>query len=167
MFLKTPSCRYCMCQYQRSLSRIDTGLVPPYIFTDNVSMSTGGGIEKRKYPRRSFKAKVGVLIQGQYMIETSGELGERGMLFETSMALRSLENMVISFSIPGGHVVVTRAQVRYQIKKGNVAKVGVEFTNITFEDRRKVRDFIAQRKEDVPMTKLESRLAALIKNNES
>lgn len=89
------------------------------------------------------------MIQGNYFVEASFELGERGMLFETSVALKSLENMVISFVIPGGYVVMTRAQVRYQIKKGQKAKVGVEFTNITFEDRRKVRDFIAQRKEDI------------------
>jgi hypothetical protein len=106
------------------------------------------GIEKRKYPRRLFEAQVGVMIHGNYFIENSFELGEKGILFETSIALKSMENMVISFVIPGGYVVMTRAQVRYQIKKGDVAKVGVEFTNITFEDRRKVRDFIAQRKEE-------------------
>lgn len=110
--------------------------------------NSSGGIEKRKYPRRNFCAKVGVMIQGNYFVEGSFELGERGMLFETSVALRSLENMVISFVIPGGYVVMTRAQVRYQIKRGQTSKVGVEFTNITFEDRRKVRDFIAQRKDD-------------------
>lgn len=111
-------------------------------------MVESGGIEKRKYPRRTFEAKVGVMIQGNYFIENSFELGEKGILFETSVALRSLENMMISFVIPGGYVVMTRAQVRYQVKKGNTARVGVEFTNITFEDRRKVRDFIAQRKEE-------------------
>lgn len=117
-----------------------------------------GGIEKRKYPRRTFEAKVGVMIHGNYFVEGSFELGERGMLFETSVALRSLENMVISFVIPGGYVVMTRAQVRYQIKKGLTAKVGVEFTNITFEDRRKVRDFIAQRKDDVIQIKKNEQL---------
>jgi len=111
--------------------------------------NSSGGIEKRKYPRRTFEAKVGVMIHGNYFVEGSFELGERGMLFETSVALRSLEKMVISFVIPGGHVVMTKAQVRYQIKKGQKARVGVEFTNITFEDRRKVRDFIAQRTEDI------------------
>lgn len=111
-------------------------------------MADSAGIEKRKYPRRLFETKVGVMIQGNYFIENSFELGEKGLLFETSVALRSMENMVISFVIPGGYVVMTRAQVRYQIKTGSVAKVGVEFTNITFEDRRKVRDFIAQRKEE-------------------
>lgn len=111
--------------------------------------STSGGIEKRRYPRRSFESKVGVLIQGQYFIESCFELGERGMLFETDVAIKSMQNMVISFAIPGGYVVMTRAQVRYQIKKGNKSKVGVEFTNITFEDRRKVRDFIAQRKDNL------------------
>lgn len=107
------------------------------------------GIEKRKYPRRNFNAKIGVMIQGNYFIESSFELGELGMLFETSVALKSLENMVINFVIPGGYVVMTRAQVRYQVKKGTKAKVGIEFTNISFEDRRKVRDFIAQRKEEI------------------
>jgi hypothetical protein len=107
------------------------------------------GIEKRKYPRRSFVTKVGVLIQGRYFVESAYELGERGMLFETELALKSSDNMVISFVIPGGYVVMTRAQVRYQIKNGNKLKVGVEFTNITFEDRRKVRDFIAQRNDVV------------------
>ncbi len=115
----------------------------------NMLKTRVGGIENRKYPRRTFEARVGVMIQGNYFVEASFELGERGMLFETSVALKSLANMVISFVIPGGHVVMTRAQVRYQIKKGKTARVGVEFTNITFDDRRKVRDFISQRKDDV------------------
>jgi hypothetical protein len=106
------------------------------------------GIENRKYPRRDFESQVGVLIQGKYMIQSSFEIGERGMLFETDMALRNIEKMVISFVIPGGHIVITQAQVRYQLVKGQKARVGVEFINITFEDRRKVRDFIAQRKDN-------------------
>ncbi len=103
------------------------------------------GIEKRKYPRRSFEAKVGVMIQGKYFVENAFELGERGILFETEIALKNNDNLLISFVIPGGYVVMTRAQVRYCLNKGNKLRVGVEFINITFEDRRKVRDFIAQR----------------------
>ena len=110
---------------------------------------SSGGIENRKYPRRRFEAKVGIMVQGNYLVESAFELGERGMLFETELAVRSLGYMVVSFVIPGGYVVMTRAQVRYQIKKGNKSKVGVEFTNITFEDRRKVRDFISQRKDEI------------------
>jgi hypothetical protein len=106
------------------------------------------GIENRKYPRRNFSSQVGVLINGLYYVLESFEIGERGMLFETEIALKDRENMVISFVIPGGHIVITKASVRYQLKKDSKAKVGVEFTNISFEDRRKVRDFIAQRKEN-------------------
>jgi hypothetical protein len=109
--------------------------------------SPPNGIENRKYPRREFQSQVGVLVQGQYCIQNSFEIGERGMLFETDIALRNTEWMVISFVIPGGQIVITKAQVRYQIVKGPKARVGVEFTNISFEDRRKVRDFIAQRKD--------------------
>jgi hypothetical protein len=104
---------------------------------------------KRKYPRREYSSKVGVLIQGNYFVEAALELGERGMMFSTEIALKDLEEIVVSFSIPENFVVITRAQVRYSIRKGQKANVGVEFTNISFEDRRKVRDFIAQRKDKI------------------
>jgi hypothetical protein len=92
---------------------------------------------------------MGVLIQGKYFVEDSIELGERGMMFTTEIALKQLEEIVVSFVIPENFVVITRAQVRYTINKGKKAFVGVEFTNISFEDRRKVRDFIAQRKDRI------------------
>ncbi len=106
------------------------------------------GIEKRRYPRRNFAKYVGVMVQGLYSTESAVELGELGMSFETTLALKEKENMVISFAIPGGYIVMTRAEVRYQVRKGDKVTVGVEFINITFEDRRKVRDFIAQRQDE-------------------
>ncbi len=109
---------------------------------------------KRKYPRRSFTSRVGILIQGKYFIESSLEIGERGMMFTTEIALREQEEIVVSFVIPETFVVITRAQVRYYIQKGSVAKVGVEFVNISFEDRRRVRDFISQRKDKTPQNNL-------------
>jgi hypothetical protein len=107
---------------------------------------------KRKYPRRDYFAKVGVLIQGKYFVEASLELGERGMMFTTEIAMPDLKEIVVSFSIPDSFIVITRAQVRYSVRKGQKSNVGVEFTNISFEDRRKVRDFIAQRKDKISVS---------------
>lgn len=105
------------------------------------------GREKRRYPRRTFEKLAGVMIQGTYGIENTFELGELGMSFETTLALKDRDNMVINFAIPGGYIVMTRAEVKYQVRKGDKVVVGVEFINISFEDRRKVRDFIAQRRD--------------------
>lgn len=102
---------------------------------------------KRRYPRRQFFTRVGALIQGQYFTENTVELGEKGMMFTTDVAMKVGDQLVISFFIPGGHCVITRASVRYQNTKQSRSHVGVEFTTVSFEDRRALRDYIAQRKD--------------------
>lgn len=102
---------------------------------------------KRRYPRRSFVSRVGVLIQGQYYIEKTRELGEKGMLFLTEIAMKVDDEVVVSFFIPTGHCIITRALVRYQSTKNSIASVGLEFTTVDFESRRSLRDYIAQRRD--------------------
>ncbi len=102
---------------------------------------------KRRYPRRQFFTRVGALIQGQYFTENTVELGEKGMMFTTGIAVSVGDQMVVSFFIPGGYCVITRALVRYQNVKDNLSRVGIEFTTVSFEDRRALRDYISQRKE--------------------
>ncbi len=105
---------------------------------------------KRRYPRRNFFARVGVLIQGAYFTENTFELGEKGMMFGSDVALNVGDQVVISFFIPGGYCVITRAEVKYQASKNNISKVGVEFTTVSFEDRRALRDYISQRQDLSP-----------------
>lgn len=106
---------------------------------------------KRRYPRREYLSKVGVLTQGKYFIQKTFELGEKGMLFESDIAFREGDKIICNFCLPDGYVVVTQAIVRYitKAKEETLSHIGIEFSNINFEDRRKVRDFIAQRKDKV------------------
>lgn len=102
---------------------------------------------KRRYPRRQFFTRVGALIQGQYFTENTVELGEKGMMFTTDVAMKVGDQLVVSFFIPGGYCVITRALVRYQNVAKTSSRVGIEFTTVSFEDRRALRDYISQRKE--------------------
>lgn len=110
---------------------------------------------KRRYPRREFISQVGVLVQGKYFLQHTFELGEKGMMFDLDLAIRQGQDLICTFYLPDGYFVVTQAQVKSVAKDEKVkyAKVGVEFTNINFEDRRKVRDFISQRKDKTQIGK--------------
>ncbi len=103
--------------------------------------------DQRRYPRRPFGARFGILQDGKYLVFNAVELGERGAGVESDLILKKNDILVVSFFVQG-HFVVCRAEIRYILPKelGSFF-YGVEFVNIKFEDRRNVRDFIAKKGE--------------------
>lgn len=103
------------------------------------------GYFRRKFPRRILKKKVGVLLQGHYLVCESGEIGEGGMALHSDMVFAEGQSMVVSFQIPMGDFVSLRAEVK-SIRKGkNECVHGLNFSNITFSHKRQIRSFVSSR----------------------
>ena len=107
------------------------------------------GPSQRRVPRRTFTGPVGVLAGGQYLIERAFQVGEGGMMVSTERAFSDGDQMVMSFSLENGAILVVRAIVRSfqgpQRRTGinEPARVGVEFVNLEFHYKREIRNFVA------------------------
>lgn len=79
------------------------------------------------------------------MLGESFEIGERGMLLTSQFDLKSEDFCVVSFILPGLFIAVVRGCVRYsKVIEGRPA-FGIEFENLDFVFRRRIRQFVAQR----------------------
>ncbi len=105
-------------------------------------------VYRRKFPRRQFQRKIGILIGGKYYIFKSGEIGEGGMSFDSDLVFTNGNELVASFQIPGIGFVCLRAKVKSSRITNEVCTHGVSFSNIEFEQRRKIRNFVSMRLEN-------------------
>lgn len=104
------------------------------------------GAGRRRVPRRTFKAPVGVLIGGQYAVERAYQLGEGGMMVDCRRGkLKEGTKLALNFFLPGGQVVMVRGIVRAVIpaKEGLPERYGLEFMNLGFQFKRAIRNFVA------------------------
>jgi hypothetical protein len=103
---------------------------------------------RRRVPRRSFFAPVGLLLAGRYTVERSFQVGEGGMMISIG-GQGSLppvgQQVVLSFFVPNGALVLVRGTVRNQIPadRENPIRFGVEFMNLGFQAKREIRNFVA------------------------
>lgn len=70
------------------------------------------------------------------------------MMVKPPFQLQEGEKIVLSFMVPGRVFIVVRAQVQYTVKDPTGPMYGVKFLNITFDNRRKLRDFVAAKTEE-------------------
>jgi hypothetical protein len=103
------------------------------------------GAGRRRVPRRTFKAPVGVLKSGGYAIRKAYQLGEGGMMIDHNEKLKEGVCLVLNFFLPGGHIVMVRGIVRAVIaaKDGQPERYGLEFLNLGFQYKRAIRNFVA------------------------
>lgn len=100
----------------------------------------------RKFPRKDFKRKIGVLYRGTYFLAQAQDMSEGGISFLTDMVLTTSNLCVLTFQIPNGELVTLKATVKHIKKAGSEVVVGVEFFEISFSNRRQIRNFVASRK---------------------
>ena len=98
--------------------------------------------ERRRVPRRRIRAMVGLLHKGEYNVFQALQLGEGGLLIDSSKELELGDRLVLTFRIPFGPTVVATATVRYRLEE-NASNYGVEFLNLDFTIRRAIRNFVA------------------------
>jgi hypothetical protein len=100
---------------------------------------------RRRVPRRSFEAPVGVLLRGKYVMETSFQVGEGGMMLSCWSELAVGTQLVASFYLAKGSLIIVRGIVRSVVKspEGVPERYGIEFLNLGFQFKREIRNFVA------------------------
>lgn len=104
---------------------------------------------RRRYPRRAFRRKVGLLVEGKYWMGHGVELGEGGASFSLGQSIAEGKNLVLNFQVPSGAFVSVQAEIRNAKKdpKTGLFDYGVSFTTLKFEHKREIRAFVSARSE--------------------
>jgi hypothetical protein len=100
---------------------------------------------RRRVPRRTFEAPVGVLISGKYHMQQAFQVGEGGMMISGTQVLRVGSQAVISFFLNSGSLIIVRGVVRSVVpaEDGLPQRFGIEFLNLGFQYKREIRNFVA------------------------
>lgn len=118
-------------------------VVPP----QGVATTTNPQEVRRRVPRRVIRQRIGLLAGGKYSADAFAlELGEGGMLISTSLKLQKGQKVVITVRIRGVLQGVMLALVVYPLsaqKNESDSRYGVQFENIDFDVKRKIRNFVA------------------------
>lgn len=120
--------------------------------SDEISMNNSKPEQqdvRRRYPRRAFRRKIGVLIAGKYWMGHGVELGEGGASFSLGQSINEGVAMVLNFQIPNGAFVSVQAEVRSTKKdpRTGLFDYGVSFSTLKFEAKREIRAFVSARSE--------------------
>ncbi len=102
---------------------------------------------RRRAPRRALNQRIGLLVAGEYTAAAVAlELGEGGMLLQSPLPLEKGQHVVVTFRIRGVLQGVVRASVVYVRPPETLAdkeKYGLQFENLDFDVKRKIRNFVA------------------------
>ena len=104
------------------------------------------GVARRRVPRRPINLNIGLLISGQYIITKALEIGEGGMLIESSVLLKKNQFVVMTIRMAGTLQCALLSRVVYIIEnqdKAAIGRYGIQFENIEFDLKRKIRNFVA------------------------
>lgn len=106
------------------------------------------GYFRRKFPRRTFERKVGVLCRGAYFVARGGEIGEGGMSLQSDMVLSENSLLLISLQVPGAQMAFVKASVRTQkrTEDGEAFIYGLSFENVAFSLKREIRLYVSSNK---------------------
>ena len=104
---------------------------------------------RRRFPRRQFRYSVGVLARGEYNVVSGLEIGEGGLLFQTTLELIKDSDVVLNFFVPGRSFISVRGLIVYSLpdsaNKGEKRSYGIKFHSLAFEYKRVIRDYIAEK----------------------
>lgn len=114
--------------------------------TDKKIMNTINPNEAlRKYPRKEFQRKIGILFGGLYQVVDGVEISEGGLSFQTDMVFAPNRECVLTFKIPKGDFISLRGTIKHMTKNQGFMNVGVSFIQVPFSNKRQIRNFIADR----------------------
>jgi hypothetical protein len=103
-----------------------------------------GAAARRRVPRRTFEAPVGILVHGQYHVERSFQVGEGGMLVSAHKPLQVGTILVASFFVKNTTIIVRGVVRNVMPAKGDQPeRYGLEFVNLEFQFKREIRNFVA------------------------
>lgn len=102
--------------------------------------------QRRRVPRRPIYRQVGVLIKGQYQLSWAYEIGEGGILIDSKIPMVAGDRLVVTVRIPGvlHGVMISKVVYVLQPKKiGDPVRYGLQFDQIEFDLKRKMRNYVA------------------------
>ena len=84
-------------------------------------------------------------MRGRYHISRSVQIGEGGMMIYSDDKLAVGQRVVLSFKLPGRIPSVVMGTVKYVMteKVSSRESYGLEFTNLNFEVKREIRNYVA------------------------
>jgi hypothetical protein len=100
---------------------------------------------RRRVPRRTFEAPVGVLVQGDYSMQRAYQVGEGGMMVSGAKLIEAGTQIVISFFLTSGTLIIVRGVVRSVVPEDgkNPLRYGIEYLNLGFQFKREIRNFVS------------------------
>ena len=110
-------------------------------------MSTEAAFQ-RKFPRRSYNRKVGLLRAGKYEVGQGLQIGEGGLQLLAHQSMEVGDLVVVTFMVPTGDMVSVQAEIRNAIpgdERGRRA-YGLQFENLPFAKKRQIRFYVADTK---------------------
>jgi hypothetical protein len=101
----------------------------------------------RRFPRRKLTTVVGVLSRGKYNIVPCLEIGEGGLQFQASEKHLKGGLVVANLFLPKAHFLAVTAEIVYIVQTDTSGRscYGLRFKNLSFECKRQIRDYIAEK----------------------
>lgn len=102
-------------------------------------------LKRRRVPRRPIENRVGLLHKGKYSVTWAYEIGEGGMLISTPLRMDKDDRIVITLRIADVFegVLIGKIVHLYEDTTGDQYRYGIQFEEVDFEMRRKIRNFVA------------------------
>lgn len=101
--------------------------------------------QMRRFPRKDYFRKIGILFAGEYNVVQGIEISEGGMSFNTDIVFTADRECVLTFKIPNGDFISLRAIIKHMTKSNGGLSVGVSFVQVPFSNKRQIRNYIADR----------------------
>lgn len=117
--------------------------------------SPSPGLARRRFPRRAFLRRVSVLHKGQYFVGHGKEIGEGGMLVKIGAVMSSGDHVLINFLLPATGLSIVQAEVRSVRLGDDTNSYGLLFTNLDYEGKKGIREYIAAKSEQESKDELE------------
>jgi len=113
---------------------------------EQTTQAKGAGFIRR-FPRRKLTTVVGVLSRGKYNIVPCLEIGEGGLQFQASEKHLKGGLVVANLFLPKAHFLAVTAEIIYAVQTDSSGRscYGVRFKNLSFESKRHIRDYIAEK----------------------
>jgi c-di-GMP-binding flagellar brake protein YcgR len=103
------------------------------------------GENLRRFPRKEYQRKVGMLFAGSYIVVDAIEISEGGISFMSEFTFTTNRECVLTLQIPKGDFISIRAVIKHMTKMGSHMSVGVSFVDLAFSNKRQIRNFVADR----------------------
>jgi hypothetical protein len=102
---------------------------------------------QRKSPRRALDVPCGVLHAGGYGISRVHQIGEGGVLVESSLPVAIGDQVTVTLKIPNAGYFCTRLNVLNINHRDGSARFGASFVNLPLKAKRWIRAYVAAKTE--------------------